>query len=325
MVVTLASAHLLAPPACAAPSSGHRTRVVAAAPSRASRRVRTQKRFSPVRLSRGRGDVLPPSRAARRNPNEIEELDIDAMGAPGDEAGVSEVGDAAARDAPEVAEVAPPAPEVPRDELPTNADPPKEKKRRVRQADSTDAVATFMTRRFGIAGGLAWLGVLTFGVVSEQLKTRREVREAAENTVEVKKSEIKTSVSPSGVRSSDLKIGGGERVQPGYLVAADIVAKVVEVNAETGAVEREESVLVDTRKLGRQLVFSFGNKPQGPITRGLLESVGEMRQGGRRVVVVPPAMAFGADGAALAGNVTVPPNATVQYDIELARVSVPPS
>ena len=322
MVVTLASARLLAPSARAAPCSGHRTRVVAAAPSRASRRVRLQKRFSPVRLSRGRGDVLPPSRAARRNPNEIEELDIDAMGAPGDEVRVSS--NAEARDAPEVPEVAPPAPEVPRD-VATNADPPKEKKRRVRQADSTDAVATFMTRRFGIAGGLAWLGVLTFGVVSEQLKTRREVREAAENTVEVKKSEIKTSVSPTGVRSSDLKIGGGERVQPGYLVAADIVAKVVEVNSETGAVEREESVLVDTRKLGRQLVFSFGNKPQGPITRGLLESVGEMRQGGRRVVVVPPAMAFGADGAALAGNVTVPPNATVQYDIELARVSVPPS
>jgi len=321
MVVTLASARLLAPPAPAASPSVRRA-VVAAAPSRASRRVRLQKRFSPVRLSRGRGDVLPSSRAARRNPNEIEELDIDAMGAPGDEVGVSS--NAAARDAPEVAEVAPPAPEVPRD-VATNADPPKEKKRRVRQADSTDAVATFMTRRFGIAGGLAWLGVLTFGVVSEQLKTRREVREAAENTVEVKKSEIKTSVSPTGVRSSDLKIGGGERVQPGYLVAADIVAKVVEVNSETGAVEREESVLVDTRKLGRQLVFSFGNKPQGPITRGLLESVGEMRQGGRRLVVVPPAMAFGADGAALAGNVTVPPNATVQYDIELARVSVPPS
>ena len=66
-------------------------------------------------------------------------------------------------------------------------------------------------------------------------------------------------------------------------------------------------------------------KPQGPIVRGLLESVGEMRQGGRRLVVVPPSMAFGADGAALAGNVVVPPNATVQYDIELTRVSVPPS
>jgi hypothetical protein len=35
-----------------------------------------------------------------------------------------------------------------------------------RRADSTDAVASFLTRRFGVAGGLAWLGVLTFGVVS---------------------------------------------------------------------------------------------------------------------------------------------------------------
>jgi hypothetical protein len=32
-----------------------------------------------------------------------------------------------------------------------------------RKADSTDAVASFLTRRFGIAGGLAWLGILTFG------------------------------------------------------------------------------------------------------------------------------------------------------------------
>ena len=65
-----------------------------------------------------------------------------------------------------------------------------------RRADSTDAVATFLTRRFGIAGGLAWLGVLTFGVVSEQLKTRREVREARENTKDVADAkEVTTAVS----------------------------------------------------------------------------------------------------------------------------------
>ena len=50
-----------------------------------------------------------------------------------------------------------------------------------RRAESTDAVATFMTRRFGLKGGLAWLGALTFGVLSEQLKTRRETREAIED------------------------------------------------------------------------------------------------------------------------------------------------
>ena len=77
-----------------------------------------------------------------------------------------------------------------------------------RQADSTDAVATFLTRRFGLAGGLAWLGILTFGVVSEQLKTRREVREAIENTKEVKNAVER--VSPTGVRSTDVKTGGGK-------------------------------------------------------------------------------------------------------------------
>ena len=101
--------------------------------------------------------------------------------------------------------------------------------------------------------------------------------------------------------------------RPGYLIAADVVATV----EETGA------VVVDTRKRRRQVVFTYG-RAQGPISRGVLEAVGEMRQGGRRIVVVPPEMGFGDEGAVLAeGN--VPPGATVRYDIELARVSVPPS
>ncbi len=44
-----------------------------------------------------------------------------------------------------------------------------------RSADSTDWISSQLTRRFGIAGGLAWLGFLTFGAVSEQIKTRLEV------------------------------------------------------------------------------------------------------------------------------------------------------
>jgi FKBP-type peptidyl-prolyl cis-trans isomerase len=181
-----------------------------------------------------------------------------------------------------------------------------------RRADSTDAVATFLTRRFGIAGGLAWLGVLTFGVVSEQLKTRREVREATENTRDVKDAEAR--VSASGVVFTELKIGGGERPKPGYLVAADVLATV----EGTGA------VLVDTKRQRRQLVFTYG-RAQGPITRGVTEMVGEMNQGGRRVFDVPPSLGFGAEGATLADGSVVPPNATIRYDVELTRVSVPPS
>jgi hypothetical protein len=43
------------------------------------------------------------------------------------------------------------------------------------KVDSTDWRATSLTRRFGLGAGLAWVGFLAFGVVSEQIKTRLEV------------------------------------------------------------------------------------------------------------------------------------------------------
>jgi FKBP-type peptidyl-prolyl cis-trans isomerase len=49
-----------------------------------------------------------------------------------------------------------------------------------------------------------------------------------------------------------------------------------------------------------------------------------MRQGGKRVVVVPPDLGFGSEEVRLQDG-TVPAGATVRYDLELTRVSVPPS
>lgn len=180
-----------------------------------------------------------------------------------------------------------------------------------RRADSTDAVATFLTRRFGIAGGLAWLGVLTFGVVSEQLKTRREVREAVENTKDV--AIVQEVTTASGLRYTDLRVGGGEIPRPGYLLAANMIVTI----------EGTNEVVLDTRKTNRQVVFTFG-RPQGPFTKGVMEAVGGMRQGGKRVVVVPPDLGFGSEEVRLQDG-TVPAGATVRYDLELTRVSVPPS
>ena len=44
-----------------------------------------------------------------------------------------------------------------------------------RRADSTDGISSALSRRVGLAGGLAWFGFLAFGVISEQVKTRLEV------------------------------------------------------------------------------------------------------------------------------------------------------
>lgn len=50
------------------------------------------------------------------------------------------------------------------------------------KVESTDWVATSLTRRFGLGAGLAWVGFLAFGVISEQIKTRLEVSQQEANT-----------------------------------------------------------------------------------------------------------------------------------------------
>ena len=49
-------------------------------------------------------------------------------------------------------------------------------------AESTDWIASTLTRRFGLGAGLAWAAFLAFGVVSEQIKTRLEVSQQEANT-----------------------------------------------------------------------------------------------------------------------------------------------
>lgn len=180
-------------------------------------------------------------------------------------------------------------------------------------SETPDGIASFLTRRFGLKGGLAWLGFLTFGVVSEQVKTRLEEKYALDNTVDIQdKFEQQT---PNGIRYTDLKRGGGEAPQAGYFMAANMKVTVVDSVGKL--------TVLDTSKSGKQLSFIFG-KLGGPITKGALEGMLTMRAGGKRILIVPPELAFGEQGAKLPLGV-VPPNAEVTYEIELTRVSIPPT
>jgi len=180
-----------------------------------------------------------------------------------------------------------------------------------RKADSTDPIATFFTRRFGLAGGLAWLGFLTFGVVSEQFKTRRETYIAERDTKSADNAQEVTL--PSGVKYTDKVFGGGEAVAPGLLVGVGYVMKV------------DGAVVLDTTK--RPQVFLFGQRKgfAGGLCAGTEEVLRSMRNGGRRVITVPPEMAFGDRGTTLPQGGEVPPGATVEYDLTVMRVSIPPS
>ena len=185
-----------------------------------------------------------------------------------------------------------------------------------RQADSTDFMATFLTRRFGLKGGLAWLGLLTFGVVSEQLKTRRETREEKENTKAVAEEKRITVKMNESTSYEELVKGGGEYVQQGFLCGANVTVRDLDAN----------ETVFDTRKTNRPIGFVYSKtRPPPVLPYDVNESFSDeryvMRNGSRRVFTTTS----GEDGLTFKDGSYVKPNANVEIDFEFTKVSIPPS
>lgn len=109
----------------------------------------------------------------------------------------------------------------------------------------------------------------------------------------------KVFTTESGLRIIDLEIGAGESPKKGDKVSVHY----------TGTLENGEKF---DSSLDRGTPFEF-YLGLGKVIKGWDEGVATMKVGGKRKLIIPPDLGYGARGA---GGV-IPPNATLVFEIEL--------
>ena len=112
----------------------------------------------------------------------------------------------------------------------------------------------------------------------------------------------KTVTTASGLKYTDVKVGSG---------ASPVKGKQVKVHY-TGTLES-----------GKQFDSSVGKQPfsfvigVGQVIPGWDEGVMGMKVGGKRKLIIPSKLGYGARGA----GADIPPNATLLFDVELLDVA----
>jgi len=107
----------------------------------------------------------------------------------------------------------------------------------------------------------------------------------------------------------DRSAGTGAEATPGKSVQVHYTGWLYDPNAAEGHGKKFDSSL----DRGQPFSFSLG---AGMVIRGWDEGVAGMKIGGKRTLVIPAEMGYGARGA---GGV-IPPNATLIFDVELLGV-----
>ena len=116
----------------------------------------------------------------------------------------------------------------------------------------------------------------------------------------------KAMTTASGLQIIDTKVGTGPTPKPGQICVVHYTGWLY----EDGKKGKKFDSSVDRNE---PLEFPVG---QRKVIAGWDEGVSSMKVGGKRTLIIPPALGYGARGA---GGV-IPPNATLIFDVELLGV-----
>jgi len=107
----------------------------------------------------------------------------------------------------------------------------------------------------------------------------------------------------NGLVVQDIVVGNGKTAENGDTLSAHYVGKL-----ENG------TVFDESYGRGQPIQFVLGS---GQLIKGWELGLVGMKEGGKRRLVIPPELGYGAKGA---GNGVIPPNATLIFEIELVSV-----
>ena len=111
------------------------------------------------------------------------------------------------------------------------------------------------------------------------------------------------------LQKTDTVVGTGREAEPGFNVSVHYTGWLYDDKATDKKGTKFDS------SVDRKEPFKF-DLGAGQVIQGWDEGFAGMKIGGKRTLVIPPGMGYGARGA---GGV-IPPNATLVFDVELLDV-----
>jgi FKBP-type peptidyl-prolyl cis-trans isomerase len=130
--------------------------------------------------------------------------------------------------------------------------------------------------------------------------------EACSPTTTAAQTKGNSMTTPSGLQITEITTGTGATPRPGQICVMHYTGWLFE-NGKKG--KKFDSSL----DRGQPFEFPIG---QHRVIAGWDEGVATMKVGGKRTLIIPPALGYGDRGA---GGI-IPPNATLIFDVELLDV-----
>jgi FKBP-type peptidyl-prolyl cis-trans isomerase len=108
----------------------------------------------------------------------------------------------------------------------------------------------------------------------------------------------------SGLKYQDLKVGTGATAKKGYTVTVHY----------TGWLAKDKKKFDSSKDRNEAFVFELG---AGKVIKGWDEGVAGMKVGGKRKLMIPAKLGYGARGA----GAVIPPNADLVFEVELLKLA----